>query len=55
VGEDNRVAIAKVETGRREGDRIEITQGLRPEETVVESGVGFLTDGDLVAVSQGIK
>ena len=55
VGADNRVAIAKVETGRREGDRIEITQGLRPEETVVESGVGFLTDGDLVAVSQGIK
>jgi RND family efflux transporter MFP subunit len=55
VGNDNRVALAKIETGRREGDRIEVTQGLKPDETVVESGVGFLADGDLVAISQGIK
>jgi len=55
VGNDNRVTLAKIETGRREGDRIEVVEGLNANETVVESGVGFLADGDVVAVSQGIK
>jgi HlyD family secretion protein len=55
VGNDNRVALAKIETGRREGDRIEVVEGLKPDETVVETGVGFLADGDVVAVSQSIK
>jgi len=55
VGNDNRVTLAKVETGRREGDRIEVVEGLNMDETVVDTGVGFLADGDVVAVSQGIK
>ena len=55
LGEDSRVRLVKVKTGRREGDRIEITEGLAAEETVVDSGVGFLVDGDPVAVSQSMK
>ena len=55
LGADSRVALSKIETGRREGDRIEVTAGLQPGEAVVDSGVGFLADGDSVAVTQSIK
>ena len=55
LGADNRVALSKIETGRREGDRIEVTLGLEPDDSVVDSGVGFLADGDAVAVAQSIK
>ena len=55
LGADNKVSLAKVQTGRREGERIEITQGLKADETVVDTGVGFLSDGDLVAVAQSLK
>jgi HlyD family secretion protein len=54
-GADNRVSLAKIATGRREGDRIEVVEGLKPEEMVVDSGVGFLADGDLVALAQSLK
>lgn len=47
---DQKVAMIKVETGRRAGDRIEITAGLDPAARVVASGVGFLADGDTVRV-----
>lgn len=52
---EGRVRLAKVKTGRRQGDRVEITEGLAAGETVVDSGVGFLVDGDLVAVSPNIR
>ncbi|MBA3479015.1 MAG: efflux RND transporter periplasmic adaptor subunit [Lautropia sp.] len=55
LGADNRVTLAKIETGRRQGERIEVTEGLMSDETVVEAGVGFLADGDTVAVAQSIK
>jgi RND family efflux transporter MFP subunit len=51
VGADGRVSQTKVEAGRRVGDRIEILAGLDPQATVVESGAGFLSDGDLVRVA----
>jgi len=51
VGADGRVSQTKVEAGRRVGDRIEILAGLDPQATVVDSGAGFLTDGDLVRVA----
>jgi HlyD family secretion protein len=51
VGADGRVSQIKVEAGRRVGERIEILAGLEPQATVVESGAGFLTDGDLVRVA----
>ena len=55
LGADSKVSLTKVQTGRREGDRIEITDGLKADETVVDTGVGFLADGDLVAVAQSLK
>jgi HlyD family secretion protein len=50
VGPDNRVAELKVETGRRVGDRVEITRGLAADMKLVASGTGFLADGDTVRV-----
>lgn len=51
-GED-RVAQTKVELGRRLGERVEIVAGLAREARVVESGAGFLADGDVVRVVDG--
>jgi HlyD family secretion protein len=50
LDKDQKVAMNKVRTGRRAGDRIEITAGLDPAAQVVASGVGFLGDGDTVRV-----
>ena len=47
---DSRVAQLKVETGRRVGDRIEITTKLPEDARIVVQGAGFLNDGDLVRV-----
>jgi len=53
-GED-RVAQSKVELGRRLGERVEIVGGLDAAARVVESGAGFLADGDAVKVVEGIS
>jgi RND family efflux transporter MFP subunit len=53
-GED-RVAQAKVELGRRVGERVEIVAGLEPATRVVATGAGFLADGDVVKVVDGIS
>ena len=50
VGLDNRVAQLKVQTGRLLGDQVEILGGLKPEDRLVASGAGFLSDSDLVRV-----
>lgn len=50
VGADSRVREQVVMVGQRNGDRIEIRQGLKENEAVVESGGAFLTEGDLVQV-----
>ena len=47
---DSRVLMTKVSIGRRVGDQIEITAGLRPSEAIVASGLGFLSEGDTVRV-----
>jgi HlyD family secretion protein len=52
VGADNKVRQLKVSTGRRSGDRIEITSALEPDARFVASGGGFLADGDTVRVSE---
>jgi HlyD family secretion protein len=46
----NRVTQVKVEVGRRLGERVEIIEGVTPGMRVVDSGVGFLADGDLVRI-----
>lgn len=50
VAADQKVRQVKVVTGRREGERVEITSGLPPDARVVASGAGFLSDGDTVRV-----
>lgn len=47
---DNKVTQTKVSVGRRSGERIEITGGIDDKARIVESGVGFLADGDTVRV-----
>ncbi len=50
VSEDNRAHERVVSVGQRIGDRIQIKQGLKANEPVIESGGAFLTDGDVVRV-----
>ena len=48
---DGRVRLARVQAGRRVGDRIEVKgELLTPESQVVIEGAGFLNDGDMVRV-----
>jgi multidrug efflux pump subunit AcrA (membrane-fusion protein) len=53
VGADKHVHEREVKVGQRNGDRIEIKQGLKPNEPVVESGGPFLTEGDVVRIVDG--
>ncbi len=50
VGPGDKVVQVKVSVGRRAGDRVEIVDGLGVDARIVDSGVGFLVDGDLVHV-----
>lgn len=50
IGKDNKVRQLKVQVGRRSGTQIEITQGLDQNTLIVETGVGFLADGDTVRI-----
>ena len=50
IGADNKAAQRKVQTGRRVGERVELLDGLKPEEAVAVKGAGFLNEGDLVKV-----
>lgn len=52
LGNDFRVEQVRVEVGRRVGGRIEVLSGLKPTDKIVESGAGFLTNGDLVSVEK---
>ncbi len=52
IGEDNRVAQRKVQTGRLQGDSVEIVSGIAAEDKLVATGAAFLSDGDLVRVVQ---
>lgn len=50
VGADYQVHERAVTVGQRSGDRVQIKQGLKVNEPVVESGGAFLTEGDIVRV-----
>ena len=50
VGPDGKVAMRRVTTGQRAGDRIAIAEGVKPEMKLVERGAAFLNDGDVVQV-----
>jgi RND family efflux transporter MFP subunit len=51
VGADGKVLQTKVATGRRVGERVEITGGLDAEARVVAAGGAFLADGDTVRIA----
>jgi multidrug efflux pump subunit AcrA (membrane-fusion protein) len=53
VGKDNRVHEQAVTIGQRNGDRVQIRQGLKTDQPVVESGGSFLTEGDVVQIVKG--
>lgn len=50
VGADSRVDQQRVKTGRYLQQRVEITEGVRPDDVLVAGGAGFLNEGDLVRV-----
>jgi len=50
---DSRVSQIKVRTGRRQGERLEILEGITPDALLVMDGAGFLNDGDLVRRADG--
>lgn len=50
---DNRVSQVKVRTGRRQGERVEIIEGIAPDAVLALDGAGFLNDGDLVRRADG--
>jgi len=51
VAPDKKLTQVRVVPGRRRGDRIEILSGIAESEHFVQSGVGFLNDGDLVELA----
>jgi RND family efflux transporter MFP subunit len=55
LGENRRVIQTKVNVGRRVGARIEVLTGVTVADNIVESGAGFLTNDDLVAVSATVQ
>ena len=55
ISPDNRIHQVKVQTGRLDGERVEITSGLTVDVRVVVSGAGFLNDGDLVRVNDNFE
>lgn len=50
VGDKNKVALRKLKTGERLGDRVVVTEGVAEGDRVVTSGAGFLVDGDTVRI-----
>jgi HlyD family secretion protein len=51
----NKVTQIKVETARRNGDRIEIKDGIKETDALVASGAAFLTEGDTVRVVEAAQ
>ena len=47
---DHRVQLVRVQTGRLNGNRVEVTTALPAGAQVVVRGAGFLNDGDAVQV-----
>lgn len=51
VGADNIAHATRIETGARQGGRVEVSSGLKSDARVVAAGAGFVKDGDLVRVA----
>jgi RND family efflux transporter MFP subunit len=55
IGADGQVTQTRVTTGRRQGDRIELTSGAGPDALLAEQGAGFLDDRDTVHVATAMS
>jgi HlyD family secretion protein len=55
VEPNNKVTQIKVQTARRNGDRIEIKDGIKESDALVASGAAFLTEGDAVRVVEAAQ
>jgi HlyD family secretion protein len=55
IDANNKVSQVKLQTGRRAGDAVEITQGAKAGERFVASGAAFLADGDTVRVVAALE
>jgi HlyD family secretion protein len=51
---NNKVSQNKVTVGRRNGDRVEILDGVKAEQQFVATGASFLADGDTVRIGTAI-
>jgi HlyD family secretion protein len=54
IDANNKVSQTKVITGRRNGDRIEILDGVKADQAFVASGASFLADGDTVRIGTAL-
>ena len=52
IGADTKAAQRKVQIGRHVGERVEIRDGLKAEESIAVQGAGFLNEGDVVKVAK---
>jgi HlyD family secretion protein len=52
IDASNKVSQLKVQTARRNGDRVELKDGVKEGDVLVASGAAFLTDGDTVRVTE---
>jgi HlyD family secretion protein len=54
IDANNKVTQLKVQAGRRNGDRVEIREGLKEGDVLVASGAAFLADGDTVRIVDSV-
>lgn len=54
VGPDNLVRKTKLTLGKRQGNFVELVEGLKPEDRVVTSGGAFLNEGDRVNIVEAL-
>ncbi len=47
----NKVTQVKIASGRRSGEKIEVREGVKPDQQFIASGAAFLADGDTVRIA----
>lgn len=55
IGDGNKVARRRVETGARRDGLVEITAGIQAGVRIAASGGAFLADGDTVRIAEGAQ
>jgi HlyD family secretion protein len=55
IDANNKVTQLKVQPGRRNGDRVEVREGVKEGDVLVASGAAFLTDGDTVRIVDSVS